>query len=265
MTRVAIMGASGRMGVALTRAAAADPGVTISGGLVRAGCAAAGQDMGMFAGIGETGVIATEEIESAIADADVVLDFTLPDATDTILRACVDEAVPLVIGTTGLSDEQHRAIATASGRIPLVYGANMSVGVNLMLRLAMLAGRVLGEAYDAEIVDAHHRHKRDAPSGTALALGDAIVAGRSGDAVREMGRGPDSVARKRGAIGFSSIRGGDIVGEHTVLLAGEGERLELTHRASDRASYASGALRAARWVEGREPGLYSMAEVLGLD
>lgn len=263
--RVAIAGASGRMGRAVLRAAAGLEAVTVGGGWVRADSTAAGRDLGELGGVAPLGVAATGDLGAALAGADAVIDFTLPGALRALLAACVERALPLVTGTTGLAREEQAAVAAAAQSIPIVQAANMSVGVNVLLELAARATTALGPAFDAEIVEVHHRHKLDAPSGTALAIGAAVAAARGGDAKVEAGRGPGDGRRTPGAIGYASVRAGDVVGEHTLLLAGDGERLELVHRATDRGAFAGGALRAAAWLQDRPPGLYRMRDVLGLD
>lgn len=199
----------------------------------------------------------------AIRDADVAIDFALPQATRTNIEACVEARKPLVIGTTGYESDVRDVIASAARVIPIVVAPNMSLGVNLLLKLVELTAGALEDSYDIEVFEAHHRHKKDAPSGTALALGRAAAAGRgvNFEAVASRDR---SGPRGAGAIGFSVFRGGDVIGDHTVTFAGLGERIELTHRASDRLTFAHGAVKAAQWVVARTPGLYSMQHVLGL-
>jgi 4-hydroxy-tetrahydrodipicolinate reductase len=263
MIALAVAGASGRMGRSVIRAAAGESEFTISGGLVRTGSTDLGKDLGLLAGVTETGVSATDNIKSAIEGAGVVIDFSVPNASDRVLEHCAGAGVPLVIGTTGLDENQHRAIAAAAEKTAILYAANMSVGVTLMLSLAEVASRTLADEFDIEIIDVHHRDKKDAPSGTALAIGESIDRGRGAAASREMGRGPEDGPRAPGAVGYSSVRAGDIVGEHTVLFAGNGESLELTHKATSRMTFARGALRAAHWIYGRSPGLYGMSDVIG--
>jgi 4-hydroxy-tetrahydrodipicolinate reductase len=195
----------------------------------------------------------------------VLIDFTRPEGTLAHLAACRERSIAMVIGTTGFTPAEKALIGAAATTLPIVLAPNMSVGVNVMLRLLGLATRWLGDAYDVEIVEAHHRHKVDAPSGTALALGEAVAAarGRTLADCAVYAREGHTGERGAGTIGFASLRGGDIVGDHTVLFAGAGERIELTHRSSSRANYAEGSLRAARFVAGRAPGLYAMADVLG--
>ncbi len=262
--RIAVAGVAGRMGRAVLRSAAAREDVVVTGGWVRRGSGAEGEDLGLLAGRSASGVAASSELAAVLAEAEVLIDFTLPGALGPLLDACRARGLPLVTGTTGLGEAEKTALLDASAEIPVVQAANMSVGVAVLLDLAERAAAALGEAYDAEIVEIHHRHKLDAPSGTALAIGEAVGRARGGEAVVEAGRGPGSGRRAPGAIGYASVRAGEVVGEHTLLLAGRGERLELTHRAADRAAFADGALRAADWLRRRPPGLYGMRDVLGL-
>ncbi len=242
--QVAVFGASGRMGRAVIAAVEESPGIAVKGTTSSSGDPAA-----------------------ALRGADVAIEFALPEGTAANLAACVAAKRPLVIGTTGHDDAQRSRIAAAAREIAIVLAPNMSPGVNLLLKLVELTAGKLDAAYDIEVFEAHHRNKKDSPSGTALALGAAAAAGRGVklSEVAEYARhGAASGSRPRGAIGFSVFRGGDVVGDHTVTFAGTGERIELTHRASDRAAFARGAVQAARWVIGRPPGLYSMQDVLGL-
>lgn len=265
MLNIAVIGASGRMGIELIRAALDEPDLKVSGGLVADDSPSRGVDLGGLAGRQSIAISASNEAEMALEGADVVVDFSLPVATDAVLAACVSRRLPVVIGTTGLTDRQRSALEYSATQIPVLYSANMSVGLNLLRRLISGAASVLGGDYDAEILDIHHRHKRDAPSGSALELGAAVIEGRGSPGAAEIGRRPGDGARGPGAVGYASLRGGDVVGEHTVYLAGPGERLELTHRVTDRAAFAQGALRAARWLAGRGPGLYDMDDVLWSD
>lgn len=262
--RIAITGVAGRMGVAVVQAAADATSARISGGWVRRGSAAEGKDLGLLAHSAKLGVLAVSDLDAALEGADAVIDFTLPEAIGEVVTYCRGHSVPLVTGTTGLSDEDQAQIVAAAGDIPIVQAANMSIGVTVLLDLAARATAALGPGFDAEIVESHHRHKRDAPSGTALAIGREVDRARGGDCPEDIGRGRDSGLRTAGAIGYSSVRAGEIVGEHTLLLAGPGERVELIHRAADRRAFAAGALRAAAWLAGRSPGLYGMRDVLNL-
>lgn len=263
---VAILGASGRMGRTLVPLIAEAGGLRLSGALAAPGDPAIGQDAGVVAGIGPLAVAITSDPDRSLEGADVAIDFTLPGPSLEHARRCLALGRPLVVGTTGHDEDGRAELARIAKTIPVVMAPNMSLGVNLLFRLAELAARALGDDYDAEIVEAHHRHKVDAPSGTALGLGEAVARGR-GTALQRVevhGRHGATGPRPRGAIGFAVLRGGDIVGDHRLVFAGPGERLELAHVAQDRSGFARGALAAARWVVGRSPGLYSMQDVLGL-
>jgi len=254
---VAIAGAGGRMGQALVEAVLADRELQLAAALDAAGSAALGRAAGP--------VTVGADLE-ALAAADVLVDFTRPEGTLAHLAACLGRGKAMVIGTTGFSEAQKARIAQAAQRIPVVLSPNFAIGVNVVFRLAQTAAKALGDAYDVEIVEAHHRHKVDAPSGTALLLGELIAKalGRDLAQVATHGREGDTGERPAKAIGFHSIRGGDIVGEHTVIFAGAGERVEVSVRSQSRMTYAAGALRAAKWLQGRGPGLYDMFDVLGL-
>jgi 4-hydroxy-tetrahydrodipicolinate reductase len=263
---VAIFGVSGRMGRALLGAIDEAPDAALSGATASANSRWLGKDVSEACGGVKRNVLIVADPATALRDARVAIDFTLPDATAENLAACVAAKCPLVIGTTGHSEAVRTQINEAARRIPLVMAPNMSLGVNLLLKLVELAAAKLDADYDIEIFEAHHRNKKDAPSGTALALGAAAAAGRGvklADAA-EQARHGSAGARERGKIGFSVFRGGDVVGDHTVTFAGIGERIELTHRASDRLAFARGAVKAAQWLVGRPAGLYSMQDVLGL-
>ena len=245
--KLAIAGAAGRMGRALIEAAAADSELSV---VCAFDAAAAGEQVGKVRIVSDP---------AAVAQADVVLDFTRPEGTLTLLK----HAKAMVIGTTGFTEEDKERIAQAAKRIPIVLAANFAVGVNTVYKLAETAARILGDDYDVEIVEAHHRHKVDAPSGTALQLGE-IIAGALNKKDFVFGRKGVIGERQKKQIGFHAIRGGDIVGEHTVIFAGAGERVEVTVRSQSRVTYANGALRAAKWLKGRPPALYAMTDVLGL-
>lgn len=263
---VVISGVSGRMGRALVEAIAMDAACTLSGALERAGSPLVGQTVREALGLDADARI-VERVEDALASAGALIDFTRPEASLGYLDACVAARVPMVIGTTGFDAAGKARIAAAAASLPIVFAPNMSVGVTLLMKLAELAADVLREGYDIEIIEAHHRHKVDAPSGTALGLGQAVARslGRDLDACAVYGREGVTGERDPSTIGFATVRGGDIVGDHTVLFAGTGERVELTHKASSRATFARGALRAAQWLRGRPPGLYDMRDVLGLN
>lgn len=263
--RVAIAGATGRMGRMLIEAVLASDDCTLTGALDVPGSAALGEDAG--AALGRvTGVALTADLARGLAGADVLIDFTRPEGTMAHLAACRAQGVAMVIGTTGLDPAQEAALAEAAAVLPIVRAPNMSVGVNVMLRLLAQAARALGAGYDIEVIEAHHRHKVDAPSGTALAMGQVLAQarGRRLEDCAVYARQGHTGERAEGSIGFATIRGGDIVGDHTVLFAGTGERLEITHRSNSRANYAAGSLRAVRFLQGRAPGLYGMDDVLGL-
>ena len=255
--RVAIAGAGGRMGQVLIEAVLADHELQLAAALDAAGSPAIGRTAGPVKVAADLG---------ALAAAQVLIDFTRPEGTLAHLEACVKHGKAMVIGTTGFSEAQKARIANGAQRIPVVLSPNFSIGVNVVFRLAQTAAKALGDAYDVEIVEAHHRHKVDAPSGTALMLGQLVAKalGRDLGQVATHGREGDTGERPAKAIGFHAIRGGDIVGEHTVIFAGAGERVEVTVRSQSRMTYAAGALRAAKWLKGRGPGLYDMFDVLGL-
>ena len=264
--RVAIAGASGRMGRALIEAVTASPDLALSGALDVAGGPEVGKDATEFLGK-KSGVPVSADLRAGLGNADVLIDFTRPEGTLAHLAVCRELGVNAVVGTTGFSPAQKAEIAGHAEKIAIVMAPNMSVGVNVVMKLLEVAARALDESYDIEIVETHHRLKVDAPSGTALQMGEVVAAARGttleADAVHA--RHGDTGARRSGSIGFASLRGGDIVGDHTVLFAGGGERIEITHRSSSRANYAQGSLRAARFLAGRQAGLYGMAQVLGLD
>jgi 4-hydroxy-tetrahydrodipicolinate reductase len=264
---VAILGVTGRMGGALLRALDEVPNARLTGALASSNSRWLNQDASAPHGGPSRGVTTTSDAMTALRHARVAIDFALPNATPNNLRACIEARCPLVIGTTGLSTDLRSQIDAAAKSIPVVFSANMSVGVNLLMKLTELAAKSLDTTYDIEVFEAHHRNKKDAPSGTALALGDSAAAGR-GVSLKDVGvfeRYGETGARSPGSIGFSVFRGGDVIGDHTVTFAGIGERLELSHRASDRLMFARGALRAAQWIVGRPPALYSMQDVLGLN
>jgi 4-hydroxy-tetrahydrodipicolinate reductase len=263
--KVAIAGSTGRMGRTLLEAVLQDKDFKLAVALEQAGHESLGRDAGEFAGA-HCGVKLRADYAEALAAADVLIDFTRPEGTLAHLEACVALGKAMVIGTTGFSAAQKSRVADAAKRVPVVMAPNMAVGVNVTFKLAETAARILGDAYDVEIVEAHHRHKVDAPSGTALMLGEAVARalGRDLSTSAVHGRRGDTGERPVKAIGFHAVRGGDIVGEHTVLFAGAGERVEVTVRSSSRMTYALGALRAAKFLRGRKPGLYDMFDVLGL-
>lgn len=264
MINIGIAGAAGRMGRTLIEACTRAEGLNLTAAVERPGNATVGRDAGELAGIGKLGV----NIHAGLAgtDFDVLIDFTSPVATLANLEYCRKHRKKIVIGTTGLNDTGKQAISIAAKDIGIVFAPNMSVGVNLCLKLLDIAARVLGDEVDIEIVEAHHRHKVDAPSGTALRMGEVVAAalGRELKDYAVYGREGVTGERDRKTIGFETIRAGDIVGDHTVLFAGIGERIEITHKASSRMTFAKGAVRAAGWLMGRGPGLFDMQDVLDL-
>jgi 4-hydroxy-tetrahydrodipicolinate reductase len=266
MTNIAVLGVSGRMGRCLIRSIRESGDLSVSGALASAQSPALGRDAGDIAESGPVGVTVTADRAEALAGADVAIDFTLPRAAIANLEAAAALGIPVVIGTTGLDDAAHAAVRRLSHGLPVLVAPNMSLGVNLLFSLVDRAAAALGEDYDIEIFEAHHRNKVDAPSGTALRIAE-IAAGARGRMLADIGihtRAGQIGPRPRGGIGFAVIRGGDIVGEHRVTYAGIGESLEIAHRATDRMTFAYGAVTAARWIVGRPPGLYGMADVLGL-
>lgn len=260
--RIAIAGASGRMGRMLIQAVLDSPDLTLAVALDRSGSDAIGQDAGAFLGV-DTGVRITGSLD-ALAGADCLIDFTRPEGTLAHLDACVAHGVKCVIGTTGFDAEGKQAIRAAAQKTAIVFAPNMSVGVNATLKLLDMAARLLNSGYDVEVFEAHHRNKVDAPSGTALAMGEAVARawGKPLDEIADWARHGDTGPRETGHIGFSVLRGGDIVGDHTVYFCGTGERIEISHRSSSRATYAQGSLRAARYLARREFGLFDMQDVL---
>jgi 4-hydroxy-tetrahydrodipicolinate reductase len=263
--KIAIAGSSGRMGRMLIEAVLASDDLQLHGALDVAGCPALGQDAGAFLGR-TTGVAISADLDATLAGADVLIDFTRPEGTLAHLAACARLGVKAVVGTTGFTEEQKAQIAELARRMALVMAPNMSVGVNVVLRLLDVAARALNEGYDIEVIEAHHRHKVDAPSGTALKMGEVLAnaLGRDLKSCGVFAREGVTGERDPSTIGFSTIRGGDIVGDHTVLFAGAGERIEISHRSSSRAGYAQGSLRAARFLAGRRTGLFGMNDVLGM-
>lgn len=264
--RLVVTGTAGRMGRMLVTAIAALPGVTLSGALEHEGSAAIGQDAGRVAGLPPLGVTVTGDALEAFVAADGVIDFSSPAATVGFADLAAQARIAHVIGTTGLSASDLERIGRAAWHAPIVRSGNMSLGVNLLAGLVRRVARTLAEDFDVEILEMHHRMKVDAPSGTALLLGEAAAAGRDIPLDERSVRTRDghTGARRPGDVGFATLRGGSVVGDHTVVFAGLGERLELSHRAEDRSIFATGALRAAVWARGRKPGLYGMSDVLGL-
>jgi 4-hydroxy-tetrahydrodipicolinate reductase len=264
--RVVIAGAGGRMGRTLIHAVAATKGVTLAGALDAPDSAVIGRDAGELAGLGRNGVIVAGDAAPLLRSADALIEFTIPAATLVFAELAANANLVHVIGTTGHSAEEEAVIAKAANRATIVKSGNMSLGVNLLAALVKRVAKTLNDDYDIEIVEMHHNKKIDAPSGTALMLGRAAAEGRGVDLKQHAVRGRDGItgARCAGDIGFASLRGGTVIGEHSVIFAGPAERVELTHRAEDRMIFARGALHAALWARGKKPGLYTMADVLGL-
>jgi len=265
MTSIGIFGANGRMGRALVTVAK-EQNLNLTAATVRAGSELVGADAGELAGCGRLQLALTATTLAEVEKADVWVDFTMPEAMLAHLQLAVAAKKAMVIGVTGLTDTQYAEVQAASRIIPIVWAPNMSVGVNLLLHLVQTAARVMGQSADIEIIEAHHRFKKDAPSGTALAIGNSIAKaiGRDLKECAVYGREGITGERDQRTIGFATVRGGDIIGDHTALFADLGERLEITHKASSRNTFAQGALRAAMWLENQQVGLYSMQQVLGL-
>ena len=265
MMKIAIAGATGRMGKMLIEAVLSHSDAQLVGALEHDSCPLLGQDAGAFLGK-KTGVLITADITKALSDAEFLIDFTRPEGTMAHLAVAKKTGTKMIIGTTGLSPEQIDGLKQASTQLAIVFAPNMSVGVNATFKLLEIAAKMLNQGYDIEIIEAHHRHKVDAPSGTALKMGEVIAQalGEKLDDVAVYAREGHTGERQEGSIGFATIRGGDIVGDHTVLFAGDGERIEISHKSSSRQSYAQGALRAAYFLQNQNCGLYDMQDVLGL-
>ncbi len=263
--RIAIAGATGRMGRTLIEATLAAPDLQLAAAFELDAHPMLGRDAGELVGAA-CGVALRSDVAAALADCDCLIDFTRPAGTLEHLAQCEAQGVTMVIGTTGMSSDDRKAVESASRRVPVVFAPNMSVGVNVVFRLLDVAARVLDHGYDIEILEAHHRHKVDAPSGTALRMGEVIAAALGRELAHCAVYGREGVTGERdpNTIGFATVRGGDIVGDHTALFAGTGERIEITHKAGNRMPYALGALRAARFLRERNSGLYDMQDVLGL-
>jgi 4-hydroxy-tetrahydrodipicolinate reductase len=264
--RLIVAGAGGRMGRALTHAIAETPGAVLTGALEAPGSELLGKDAGALAGLPANGVLVSADLWSMSANADGILDFTVPGATIANVAIAAERGLVHIIGTTGLSASDDAVIKSVTSRATVVKSGNMSLGVNLLAALVRRVAQSLDDSFDIEILEMHHRAKIDAPSGTALLLGEAAAAGRKIALDQHSARGRDGQtgARKAGDIGFASLRGGSVTGDHSVIFAGAMERIELTHRAEDRTMFAQGAIKAALWARGQKPGLYSMADVLGL-
>jgi len=266
MLRIALVGVSGRMGLSLIKAVAAAEHAELTVAVSRPDSLAIGKDAGELAGISPLGVTVSDNLAAKIDQFDVLIDFTRPDASMEYIEICRQAGKQIVIGTTGYSEAQKAAIAEAAKDVALVIAPNMSVGVNLSLKLLEMTAKVMGDYTDIEVIEAHHRHKIDAPSGTALRMGEVVAAtlGRDLKDCAIYGREGDTGARDRKTIGFSTIRAGDIVGEHTVMFADDGERVEITHKATSRMTFANGAVRAAVWLAAKPQGWFDMQDVLGL-
>jgi len=264
--RLIVAGAGGRMGRALTRVIAETPGAILAGALEAPGSELLGKDAGVLAGLPANGVLLSADLWTMTAEADGILDFTVPGATIANVAIAAQRGLVHVIGTTGLTASDNAVIKSVTSRATVVQSGNMSLGVNLLAALVKRVAQSLDTGFDIEILEMHHRAKIDAPSGTALMLGEAAAEGRNIALDQHSARGRDGItgARRSGDIGFASLRGGTVTGDHSVIFAGPMERIELTHRAEDRAMFAQGAIKAALWAHGRPPGLYSMADVLGL-
>ncbi|HUL59385.1 MAG TPA: 4-hydroxy-tetrahydrodipicolinate reductase [Anaeromyxobacteraceae bacterium] len=265
MINVVVTGAAGRMGTQILRLVKAEPDMKLTGAVERPGLAA-GQDAGAAAGLGALGVAISDDLARALAGASVAIDFTSHESSARHAEICAEKGVALVIGSTGFTAETRARVVAAARRIPVVLSPNMSVGVNVLFELVRQASRVLGDAYDVEIVELHHGKKKDAPSGTAVRLAEVAAEALGRDPAKDLAYQRAGMIGERPPrqIGVQTLRGGDVVGEHTVFFCGQGERLELTHRATSREQFARGAVRAARWIAGRAPGLHDMADVLGL-
>jgi len=265
--KIAVTGAAGRMGRELIRTVHGRPDCVVAGAIEQEGSIALGQDVGLLAGLGKVGVVITDDPLELFAKIDAVLDFTVPKATVEFAALAANARIVHVFGTTGLTAEDDVKIAAAARHATIVRSGNMSLGVNLLSALARKVAEALDADFDIEIVEMHHRHKVDAPSGTALMLGKAAADGRGVDLAKVSARGRDGHTgeRRRGDIGFASLRGGSVVGDHSVIFAADGELIELTHRAADRGIFARGAVKAALWGRDKGPGLFSMMDVLGID
>ncbi|MDX8130192.1 4-hydroxy-tetrahydrodipicolinate reductase [Methylomonas sp. OY6] len=266
MVRIAVVGASGRMGLCLLKAALAAENAELTVAVSRPDSLALGKDAGELAGVSAAGIKVCDDLAALTNKFDVLIDFTRPDASMDYVEICRQAGKKIVIGTTGYSEAQKAAIAEAAQDVAIVIAPNFSVGVNLSLKLLEMTAKVMGDYTDIEVIEAHHRHKVDAPSGTALRMGEVVAAalGRDLKDCAIYGREGDTGARDRKTIGFSTIRAGDIVGEHTVMFADEGERVEITHKATSRMTFANGAVRAAAWLADKQSGLFDMQDVLGL-
>jgi len=264
--RVAVIGAAGRMGRTLIQAVHGGEATRLTAAIERPESSLVGADAGELAGVGKLGVLVVGSLPEVVDDFDVLIDFTAPEATVSNVRFCAGHGKKIVIGTTGLADQQKSELRGAAEKTAIMFAPNMSVGVNLCFKLLEVAAAVLGDEVDIEVIEAHHRHKVDAPSGTALRMGEVVadILGRDLAEVAVYGREGQTGARDKKTIGFETIRAGDIVGEHTVMFAADGERVEITHKATSRMNFARGAVRACAWLGQRDTGLFDMQDVLGL-
>ena len=266
MLRIAVTGAAGRMGKTLIEAASLGDGLELTAAIERPKSSFIGFDAGELAGIGKNGILLVDNVQAVVEQFDILIDFTAPQATLANAAICSQAGKKMVVGTTGLDAAQKQQLADAAAQSAIMFAPNMSVGVNLCFSLLATAAKVLGDEVDIEVYEAHHRHKVDAPSGTALRMGEVVAEalGRDLKDCAVYGREGHTGARDANTIGFATVRAGDIVGDHTVMFAAEGERVEITHKASSRMSFARGAMRAAKWVAAQQTGLYDMQDVLGL-
>ncbi len=266
MIKIGITGSSGQMGRVLLELIGDDRGLELGAAFDVLGSEFVGQDAGVLHGSGR-GILIGSDLREGVEKCDVLIDFTRPEGTLSHLENCIEKRIPLVIGTTGFSNVENQTIKNAAKLIPIVMSPNMSVGVNVLFNLVGIAADVLGESFDVEVIEAHHRKKVDAPSGTALRIGEVVAKAMGRDLGKDgvFARKGNTGARKAKTIGFATIRGGDIVGDHTALFAGSGERIEISHKAADRSTFARGAIRAAKFLVEKAPGFYEMTDVLGLD
>lgn len=266
MTRIAVAGAAGRMGKALIESTHKNPDSILAAAIVRPGSSLIGADAGELGNVGKLNVAVSASVADAVNDFDVLIDFSSPAATLDNVKICAAHNKPIVIGTTGFSAAEKEELLSYQTKIPLLLSANFSTGVNLCFKLLDLAARVLGEGYDVEVYEAHHRHKVDSPSGTAVRMGEVLANALDRDLqkVAVYGREGQIGARSRDTIGFATVRGGDVVGDHTVMFMADGERVEITHKASSRLAFSNGAVRAAIWLQQQKPGLFDMQDMLGL-
>ncbi|NQZ33458.1 MAG: 4-hydroxy-tetrahydrodipicolinate reductase [Oceanospirillaceae bacterium] len=264
--RIAVIGAAGRMGKVLIEAVQLHPQLSLGAALVSQNSSLCEVDAGELAGVGKIAVYCSNSLAAVVDDFDVLIDFTTPELTMANLELCVANNKAIVIGTTGLNEQQKAQLLGASKEIPVIFASNMSVGMNLCFKVLDTIARTLGDDYDVEIIETHHRHKVDAPSGTAISLGEVVANALDRNLKEHAVYGREGIIgpRPKKQIGFETIRAGDVVGDHTVLFANEGERIELTHKASSRMTFAKGATRAAAWLKDKQPGLYDMQDVLGL-